>query len=111
MGFFLYAHWNRISINEKKEGFMFDLKTKKITKAGITHFIYQTIQLFLVLAFLISSNKLYIVYIECFLICLFLIMALPSSKNIHGRVIFSDLIFSIGGIILLIAKIIYTFLL
>jgi len=106
-GIFLYIHWSNVSIKEKKESFMFDLKTKKVTGAGIAHFVYQTIQLFLVLGFLISSVKSSIAYIECVIFGLFLIAMIPSSKKIHGKVLFSDLVFSIMGIIVLIIKMIY----
>jgi len=105
-GLVIYSHWARVSLNEREEEFMYNLKTKKVTKAGIVHFIFQTIQASLILAFFLSTLKSNFVYLECILLTIFFLRLVINSKKIHGKILWSDAILAVLGVILIILKVI-----
>lgn len=102
----MHNYWFRIHTKEKKESFMYNIHLKKITPAGIVHFIFQSIQSTLIFIFLIYSTKSTITYIECGILLLFVLSSIPSSKKIHGKLIPSDLAYFIIASLIILAKII-----
>jgi hypothetical protein len=84
---FFHIEWAKIHIKEKKEAHMFDIKNKKITKAGIVHFLFSFIETILIGLFILSFSKSIFVYLELSILFFFLIGLLYSSKKVYGRVI------------------------
>jgi len=107
--FILYPYWSKIHNQEKNPSFMFNNKTKKISSAGISHFIFEVLETVILLLFLLVNTFNFISYINFALLFLFLILCLIGSKKIHKKVILTDLIFAIFGMALIIVRLISSF--
>ncbi len=97
--------WLNVHIKEKKKAHMYDLINKKLSNAGIVHFLFSVVQLTLMLIFLFSpiTNSLY--FYEAAILCLFFLSIIPSSLRIHdGKLLKSDLFGSIFGVFCILIK-------
>jgi len=100
----IHIFWKKLHIKEKKPVYMYDLKKRKITPAGVWHFLYHFIQLFLIIVFLLSDVSNIYSYLALFCLFLFFVGATFSSKSIHGKVSLTDWPFLILGFIIFFIK-------
>lgn len=100
--------WLKIHKKEKNEFSLYDLKKGKMTAEGYVHKIYGNLQAVLVGLFIFSSIKNTFVYVELFLLTLYLLGGIYSSISIHGKWIKADKIFILAGLAIMIVKLIYT---
>lgn len=103
----IHKFWLNLHIREKRPMYMYNLKNRKITKAGIVHFIFHFIQLTLVLIFLLSNNNSLQSYLSLLILSLFFLSTIPGSRKTHGQVKETDSLFLILGILIIILKLIY----
>jgi len=101
---FIHLLWIKVHLNKKLPFYMFDIKTRRFTYAGIWHFFYCIFELTLVFLFLLSSLSNLFAYICLFLIFIFFIGTIPSSKYIHGKVSMTDIPFFIIGLVIILIK-------
>ena len=90
------------------EDILYDIKKRKVTLSGWIHNFYALIQAFLMITFIFSTIKSGLVYLQCSFLLIYLFSDFYSSKKIHGKIILSDWLFIIIGLILTIGKIVYT---
>ncbi|GAI86217.1 unnamed protein product, partial [marine sediment metagenome] len=84
-------------------------KTKKMTSPGITHFIFSTIQTFLVLEFFFFSLTNLWMYFNLFILMLFFIGVVIFSSKMHKKILPEAVLISVIGILALIIKMILSF--
>ena len=100
MNIIWFAHHRKT----KNEGHMYNFKTRRLTRAGLTHAIYLPIQLFLILYFVIFSiNNIFSLINLVVLLPYFLSYPL-TSKKMHGKFVFTDLVVFIFGLAVLLVK-------
>ncbi len=86
----------------KEKNHLYDESKLRWTGSGWTHFVYSTIQSTLVFSSILFNELSVLTYLASIFLILFFLGGLISSKKIHGKVILSDLIYIIVGIILVI---------
>ena len=100
----MHIYWSRLPI-EEDGSHMYNSKTRKLLNAGKVHFLFSTIETALILTFLFSPtiNKFYLY--ESAILGLYFLSYIPSSLKIHnGRLLISDLITCILGILAILIK-------
>jgi hypothetical protein len=102
-----YNIWARIHVKEKNPIDLYDIKSKRITHAGVVHLIYAQIQACLVFIFIFSSVENIFVYFNSMLLLVYLLGGLRSSKIIHGKIIAADWFLMGLGILAVFGKIIW----
>jgi len=94
-------------LRKNNNGHMFNSEKKRISFAGVVHFIFMTFELGLILAFIfVGINNLF-TYLCSFVLVIFFFMAIYGSKRIHGRVAIDDLLFLTIGIVVVVSRIVY----
>lgn len=106
----LQVYWINLHKKEKRKCYMWNIYSKKITLAGIVEVVFAIIETYLILAFVFSTSRSLFVYLECFILFIFLLLAIPSSIRIHGKISKNDLILVISGFIAIIGKVLFTIL-
>jgi hypothetical protein len=97
-----HKYWGKKSLKNLEDGPFFKKGTNNLSKSGKVNSIFSVVQLSLIILFMIHNNGSLLSHLLLLPIVIFLLMGLISSKKIHGRVILSDLLMIIIGIILLI---------
>ena len=101
----MHAYWSKMPI-EKEGSHMYHIKTRKLLRAGIVHFCFSIIQLALIILFLLSPIKNSLYFYESIVLGLFFLSFIPSSLKIHhGKLLITDLIACILGILTILVKI------
>jgi len=101
----LYPYWARVHKKENNPVFIFNNKTQKTTKAGISHFIFQIIETVIVFSFLLSSLGNIFSYLASTILLGFILFLLVGSRKIHKRFILSDVFFVAFSMILLTIRV------
>jgi len=107
----LYPYWARVHKKENNPIFMFNAKTQKVSKAGISHFIFQIIETIIVFSFLFSSLVNIFSYLASAFLLVFILLLLVGSRKIHKKFILSDVFFVAFSTILLVIRVLRPILL
>lgn len=100
----LGLYWMKLHKNIQKPVYMFDIKTGKIYFAGFVEILFFVFELALILSLIFSNVLNIFVLMEITLLLIFLLLVIPSSIKMHGRLIFGDALFIAIGLIILIIK-------
>ena len=117
--FFHYAFWVRYE-KESQRSYLFKARSKKITlsdaihakkmtSAGIMHFIFSTIQTFFILEFFFFSLTNIWMYFNLFILMLFFIGVFIFSSKMHKKILPESILTLVVGILALIAKLTLSF--
>ena len=102
------AYWLRYKRSFRRS-YMFTKKPKKMTFAGIIHFIFSTIQTFFILEFFFFSLTNMWMYFNLFILMLFFIGVFIFSSKMHKKIL-PEAIWTLAvGIGALIIKIVLSF--
>ena len=104
----LNLYWIKLHRKEKRPVYLFDIKSGKIKPAGIIEFIFFIFEATLIAGFVFSNVSSIFVYIESAVLMFFLLLCIPSSIKIHGRVSTSDMLFVVLGSIVVVGKVLFT---
>ena len=99
------AYWLRYKRSFRRS-YMFTKKPKKMTSSGIIHFIFSTIQTFLVLEFFFFSLTNLYMYFNLFILMLFFIGIIIFSSKMHKKILPEAVLISVVGILALIVKVV-----
>ena len=100
--------WMNIHIREKSEAHMFNLSKKKLLPAGWEHFFFSLIEMTLILSLFFLDLRSFFGYFSLFLLSLFFASFFITSKHIHKRMIISDLVISLFGIVVILIKFLFS---
>lgn len=101
-----HIYWKYAIIRNKENCHMFDLKTNAANLSALVHFLFSTIEFALFLGFLFFAPNNLLTLLAGTLMILFLLGGFISSKKIHGKIILSDLILILLGILIVLGKLI-----
>ncbi len=105
--FYMSSYWIKLHKKEKRPVYLFDIKKNKIKLAGYVELLFFTIEAVIILSFLFSPIRSIWSIFSGSLLIIFLLLCLPSSYKIHGKIERSDLIFVLAGLIILLIKLFY----
>jgi len=100
MNIIWFAHHRKT----KNEGHMYNFKTRRLTRAGLTHAIYLPIQLFLIIYFVFFSINNIFSFANLVILLPYFLSYPLTSKRMHGRFIFTDLFAFVLGLGVLLIK-------
>ena len=100
----IHYYWITKSIKSVQEGYMLDLEKETFSPAGIISFLFSGFAISLFLGYLFFAFESILSYLAGLIIVAFFIGGFVSSKNIHGKVIFSDSFFLVLGILAVLIK-------
>jgi hypothetical protein len=104
---FTHSIWGNKNKSNKLDGHFFYNKKNKLNFAGISHLIFSTIQMVIIISILFLKPIIPIIFIELLFVLLFGIVIIYGSYKIHSKINKIDLIASLILIVLVLSKIVF----
>ena len=101
--FNIISHYYWIMILERGDPPLFGFR--KMSSSGVVHFIFSTAESTLIFVFLVSKVNSLLLFLEGGILILFFLGVIYGSRKINGRVLISDLVVGLLGIIITLFKI------
>ncbi len=100
----IHYFWITKSLRSGQEGHILDLEKETFSPAGIVHALFTGLVVSLFLSYLIFAFESILSYLAGLIMVAFFVGGFVSSKRIHGKIIFSDAIFLVLGILAILIR-------
>ena len=100
----IHYYWITKSIKSGQEGHLLDLERETFSPAGIVHTLFTGFVVSLFISYLLFAFEGILGYMAGVIMVLFFMGGFVSSREIHGKIIFSDALFLVLGILAILIK-------
>ena len=107
---FTHKIWRNKNKTKKRNSHFFFNKTNKLNSSGITHLIFSSIQITIIISIFLSPPILSLFFVELILIMLFAILMTYGSYKIHSQIDKLDLIASVLLVLFVIIRYLFLFI-
>lgn len=104
---FTHTTWGNTNKSEKSNGHFFYHQTNKLNYAGISHLIFSTIQMGIIMSIIFLKPVTPFIFIELLFVLLFGIFIIYGSYKIHSKIDKMDLLAGSLLIIIVSSKIVF----
>ena len=100
----IHYYWITNSIKSGQEGHLLDLGRRTFSPAGVVHALFTGFVVSLFISYLIFAFEGILSYLVGIIMILFFMGGFVSSKRIHGKVILSDALLLVLGILAILIR-------